>query len=101
MSNSLLTLANAIKAELDLHLIDDALANLPSRLTQAEKDAIKADTDAKTTNFSLSLARSIMKCMVTNAGQYPALYCSLPGITTITDFNQIGISKVTMVGGQS
>ena len=98
MSESLITLANAIKSEMKLHVVDAALANLPATMTPAEKERVTTETDSNMTLFSNSLARSIMKCMVANAGQFPVLYCNTPGITEISDVTQIGISTSTTVG---
>jgi hypothetical protein len=84
-----------------LHVVDAALANLPVTMTPAEKARVTEETDSNMTQFSYSLARSIMKCMVANAGQFPVLYCTVPGTTVIDNFNQIGISKVTFVGGEA
>lgn len=94
MSTSLIGLSNAIYAELKLHLLDDALAKIPApERAKAEEQMIE-----KSKLFSMSMARSIMKCMASNPGPYPVLYCNTPGLAEISDISQIGVSSSTTVG---
>ena len=95
MATSVITLANAINDELHLHVVDAALEKMKKIMSPEEIE----DMNNKSMSFSLSLARSIMRCMVSTGGQYPALYCTTPGMTAITDFTQIGIST-TLIGGE-
>jgi hypothetical protein len=87
-------MSGALYTRINQSLIEPLILTLPA----ASQDQTRANTQVQLQQLCNCIAATVMDYVAVSSGAFPALYCNVPGLTEITDVNQIGVSKTTMVG---